>query len=181
MDSCWLLFIVVQPQNAVCIVVLGGRMPVAEIASAITSFRASLDILKAMVTLRDEEAFRSKSIELQNTITDALEKSIEAREAYAKQLDRVRDLEAEIARLKAWEVEKQNYEMKKCGEASVAYMLKPEARGKQPPHWLCPNCFENGRKSILVATGKQPSRLWLFKCTTCMAEPACYHMPQWQD
>jgi hypothetical protein len=39
-------------------------VPVAEIAAAITSFRASLDIAKAMVTLRDQEAFRAKSIEL---------------------------------------------------------------------------------------------------------------------
>jgi hypothetical protein len=61
-------------------------MPAAEIAAAITSFRALLDVAKAMIGLRDDELFRTKSIELQTAITDALENSIAAREAYATQI-----------------------------------------------------------------------------------------------
>jgi hypothetical protein len=40
-------------------------MPIAEISAGITSLRATLDIMKAMIGLRDAEAFRSKSIDLQ--------------------------------------------------------------------------------------------------------------------
>jgi hypothetical protein len=156
-------------------------MPVAEIAAAITSFRASLDITKAMIGLRDDELFRTKSIELQTAITDALEKSIAAREAYAAQLDRVDALEAEVADLKAWDAEKQNYELTKAGDAAVAFMLKPNARGTETPHWLCPNCFSNGKKSYLNPTGKQVGRGWGFKCSDCHAEPACWSRPQWND
>ena len=76
-------------------------MPLAEIAAGITSLRATLDIAKAMVGLRDAEAFRAKSIELQETFLRALDSGIEACEAYAKQLDSVRALEAEVTRLKA--------------------------------------------------------------------------------
>jgi hypothetical protein len=103
-------------------------MPVAEIAAAITSFRASLDIAKAMVGLRDEEKFRARAIELQTAITDALEKAIDAREAYAAQSDRMRALESGIARLEAWGAAKEKYELKNVGSSCVAYMLKPEAR-----------------------------------------------------
>ena len=62
-------------------------MVAAEISAAITSLRTTLDIAKMMVGLRDAEAFRAKSIELQETILQALNSGIEAREAYAKQLD----------------------------------------------------------------------------------------------
>jgi hypothetical protein len=120
-------------------------MPVAEISAAVTSLNATMQIAKAMVGLRDAEAFRSKSIEMQQTILDALGNGIAAREAYSAQLDEIRTLKAEVADLKAWNTEKQNYELKKAGDAAVAYMLKPEARGTKPPHWLCPNCFENGK------------------------------------
>jgi hypothetical protein len=54
-------------------------MPVAEIAAGITSLRAALDITKAMIGLRDAEAFRTESIQLQGVVLEALEKSIEAR------------------------------------------------------------------------------------------------------
>ena len=101
-------------------------MPVAEIAAAVTGMRAALDITKAMVGLRDAEAFRAKSIELQSVVFDAFEKAIEAREAHTAQAERIRSLEAEVAHLKAWDAEKQNYELKNIGEGSVD--LYAEAR-----------------------------------------------------
>jgi hypothetical protein len=146
-------------------------MPAAEIAAAITSFRASLDIVKAMIGLRDEEAFRAKSIELQGTILQALEKSIEARDAYATQLDRIHALEAELANMKAWDAEKKNYELKTFGLGTMAYMLKPEARGTTPPHWLCPNCFEK-----IVAAGRR-----IFACHNCDGKILGQGMPHWID
>jgi hypothetical protein len=156
-------------------------MPIAEIAAAITGIRSALDVTKAMVGLRDAEAFRTKSIELQGIIMDAYEKGIEAREAHSAQLERVRALEAEIASLKDWSAEKQDYELKNVGDAAVAYMLKPDKRGAEPPHWLCPNCYSKGQKSFLNPTGAQVGRGWIFKCPNCNAAPACNYGPHWQD
>lgn len=143
-------------------------MPVAEIAAAITSFRMSLDIAKAMVGLRDDEAFRAKSIELQGAILEALEKSIEAREAYATQLDRIRALEAEVTDLKALGGEKQRYELKKVGmSGGVAYMLKPETRGTEPPHWLCPTCFAKDKISFFQPTPGTAVGRRIHACPDC--------------
>jgi hypothetical protein len=138
-------------------------MPVAEIAAGITILRATLDIAKAMVGLRDAEAFRAKSIELQETILRALDKGIQAREAYSAQLDRIRALEAEVADLKTWDAEKEKYELKAIGMGCVAYMLKPEARGTEPPHWLCPNCYAQGKKSFIQPSGATTNRS-AYKC-----------------
>jgi hypothetical protein len=156
-------------------------MPVAEIAAAITGIRSALDLTKAMIGLRDAGAFRTKAIELQGIIMDAYEKGIEAREAHSAQLERVRALEAEIASLKDWNAEKQNYDLKGIGEGAVAYMLKPDKRGSEPPHWLCPNCYSKGQKSFLNPTGAHVGRGWIHKCNGCGAQPACDHAPTWQD
>src|SRR6185437_12466554 len=104
---------------------------------------------KTMVGLRDAEAFRAKSIELQQIILDALEKGISAREAQSAQLDCIHALEAEVTRLKAWGTEQEQYDLKSIGQGAVAYILKPEARSTKAPHWLCPNCFAKGQKSFL--------------------------------
>jgi hypothetical protein len=98
-------------------------MAAGEIAAAVTGIRAALDITKAMVGLRDAEAFRAKAIELQGVVLDAFEKAIEAREAYSAQADRIRALEAEVASLKAWDAEKQQYELKPIGQGTVARVL----------------------------------------------------------
>jgi hypothetical protein len=145
-------------------------MPVAEIGAAVTSLNATLNIAKAMIGLRDAEAFRAKSIELQQIILDALESGIEAREAYASQLNRVRTLETEIADLKAWDTEKQRYELKAVGLGTVAYVLKPDARGTEPPHWLCPNCFAQGKKAFFQNTMKKEMGRLLFQCIGCESQ-----------
>jgi hypothetical protein len=156
-------------------------MAVAEIAAGITSIRAALDITKAMVNLRDEEAFRAKSIELQGVVLDALENAIEAREAHTLQADRIRALEAEVAQLKDWATDKQNYELRPIGNGGVGYMLKPDKRGSETPHWLCPTCFAKGQKSFLLPTGNQKGRGWTCQCAVCRASSSCDFQPHWVD
>ena len=142
-------------------------MPIAEISAGLTSLRAALDITKAMIGLRDAEAFRAKSIELQGLILESLDKAIESREAYSTQLDRIRALETEVTNLKDWNAEKKNYELKPSGEGAVAYMLKPDKRGSEPPHWLCPTCFENGKKSHLQFSAKMSGFGSVYRCAGC--------------
>jgi hypothetical protein len=155
-------------------------MVAAEIAAGLASLRAALDITKAMVGLRDAETFRAKSIELQGVILEALDKAIEAREAYAAQIDRVRTLEAEVASLKAWDAEKERYELKTVGRGAVAYMLKPEARGSAPPHWLCPNCYAQGKKAFFQATGAMLQRSRVYRCQGCQGVLSTEEDPAWE-
>jgi hypothetical protein len=155
-------------------------MPVAEIAAAITSSKAALDIAKAMVGLRDAEAMRTKTIELQGLILEFLNKAIEAREAQSAQLNTISALEAEISHLKAWDAEKQQYELIPVGRGGVAFMLKPEARGGKAPHWLCPTCFEAGKKSFFQPTITVGAFGASVECKTCKSVIATMgEKPSW--
>lgn len=154
-------------------------MVLAEIASGVTSLKATFDLAKAMVGVRDAATFQAKSIELQELILGALEKAIAAREAQATQSDEMRALEAEMARLKAWDAEKENYELKPTGFGAVAYMLKPEARGAKPPHWLCPTCFAKGEVGFFQPTGKPVGRGFLHRCQGCESEINGNMHPTW--
>jgi hypothetical protein len=157
-------------------------MPVAEIAAAVTGIRSALDITKAMVGLRDAEAFRAKSIELQGVVLEALDKAIEARESHAAQGDRIRALEAEVANLKAWDTEKQRYNLKSIGQGAVAYILKPEERSGETPHWLCPNCFAKGQKAFLQNTGRIERARVIVGCNSCRtAVPITKDVTSWAD
>ncbi len=156
-------------------------MPLAEIAAAITGIRSALAVTKAMVGLRDAETFRAKSIELRGLILESLDKAIEARESYSAQLDRVRALETEMVDLKAWGSEKQKYELKKNWSGAMAYMLKPEARGTEPPHWLCPKCYTNGKKGFFQPTGGQHQGAnSTYTCSECRATAVFNGTPQWE-
>lgn len=157
-------------------------MPVAEIAAAVTGIRSALEISKAMVGLRDAEAFRAKSIELKDVVLEAYDRAIEAREAYAAQADRIRALEAKIAQLESWEAEKQNYDLKQIGSGAFAYILKPEKRGAEAPHWLCANCFAKGQKAFLQNSNKIERGHSLVTCNNCdTTVPVTKDMKGWAD
>jgi hypothetical protein len=83
-------------------------------------------------------------------------------------LEQVRVLKEQMTKMKEWSAEKQKFELKAIDSKCFAYMLKPEARGTEPPHWLCTACYEQGRKSILQYHGRTPEgRYALFRCTAC--------------
>lgn len=150
-------------------------MPAGEIAIGITGLRAALDLTKAMIGLRDAEAFRAKSIELQGIILETMDEAIKAREAHSAQIDRIGQLEKEVARLKAWDGEKEKYQLKRVGISGLVRMLKPDERGSEDPHWLCPNCFEHGEKSYFQ---KGPAG-HLFICPSCKANFVCHGAVNW--
>jgi hypothetical protein len=154
-------------------------MVIAEIASGVTSLKATFDLAKAMVGVRDAATFQAKSIELQELILSALEKAIAAREAQAAQSDEIRALEAEVTRLKDWNAEKEKYELKPTGFGGIAFMLKPGARDSQYPHWLCPTCFRKGEPAFFQPTGKTVSRGFLHRCQACNSEMVASMQPSW--
>jgi hypothetical protein len=92
---------------------------------------------------------QGKVIELNGIILSAQSSALEANVAQFSLLDRVRQLEAEIAGLKAWDGEKQRYELTDIGDGNFAYILKAPMRGAEPPHYFCANCYREGRASIL--------------------------------
>jgi hypothetical protein len=156
-------------------------MPVSEISAGLTSLKAAVDIVKAMVGLRDAEAFRLKSIELTGLIMDGQAKLLEAQALQFTHIDRIRSLETEITKMKEWDAEKQNYELKQLWTGAMTYMRKPDARGVEPAHWLCPNCYTEGRKSFFQPTDRSKNRIHVYSCSTCKGEITSHNIPSWEQ
>lgn len=155
-------------------------MPVAEITAGITSVRAAMDIAKAMLQLRDLKLVAAKADELRLALSDVLGKLIDAQQAQMAQLEEIQALKAEAAKFGNWEAEKERYELKQIGDGAVARMLKPSARGEEPPHWLCPTCFENRKKSYFqFSTRMHGSRGSVFRCKSCDGHLVTEQEPHW--
>ncbi len=148
------------------------------IGAALSSLKAASDITKAMVGLRDAEVFRMKAIELQGIIMEAQASAIDAREAHSTQVERISALEAEVARLKAWDADKQRYELKPLGQGIFAYTVKPDAQGSEPAHSICPDCYQRGVKFILQQVTRDSGMAVVQICQQCGWE--AYIHGSWQ-
>jgi hypothetical protein len=153
-------------------------MPVAEITAGITSIRAAYDLTKAMIASRDAKVVADGTRKLQMILGDAIGKFLEAQQAQMAQLEEIAALKAEIKKFTDWETEKQRYELKGVGHGVSAYMLKPEVRGTESPHWLCPTCFESGKKSqfqfsVRASIGS------VYRCHACKGHVTTDGAPTW--
>lgn len=75
-------------------------------------------------------------------------------EERASLVQKVSDLEKEVACLETWETEKERYELKKPRNGAFAKVLKIESANGKPPHALCTTCYDRRNKTILQSNGK---------------------------
>lgn len=146
---------------------------VADFAGMIVSLRAVADLTKLVVDAHDAGIRREKSIELQGQVVSALQSALTAQTAQATQLQRVRELEEKVAQLETWNTEKKKYELKNIrpdrapGGKAFAYVLKDDAGSTEPAHSICPDCYEDGRKSILQGVTLTLGRIDVVDCNRC--------------
>lgn len=154
------------------------------LASAATALKAAFDISKVALNLRDEAMIRAKVTEMQGEISAALASAITAQTDQMAMLERVRELEKEVANLKAWDAEKTRYELKEVGPGAFARCVKPAAKGADPPHCICPTCYERRQAIPLQAPswavqrdrGGDTSR----SCPACGTTVAYARNPDWR-
>lgn len=157
-------------------------MPALATFAAVTgSLKTAADTVKSMISLRDAAVFQAKANELQGQISAALADAIAAYEAQTTQLQRIGELEKEIARFETWEREKQRYELKDLKWGAFAYMLKPSERGAEPPHWVCTNCYEHQHKATMQNVMlKGTGQVWTCPACKSTIKPGI-HLPEWAD
>jgi hypothetical protein len=100
------------------------------------------DIAKGLKDIDDAVRRNAAVIDLQQTI-------LAAQQEQSVLIEKVRELEKEVTELKAWGAEKEKYELKNVGRGAFAYVRKKDAQPSEPSHWLCAQCYQNSKKSIL--------------------------------
>ena len=146
---------------------------VAEIYGGIGAFKAMFDLAKGLKDINDATIRNGAVIELQ-------EKILTAQEAQSTLVERVSELEKQVADFETWEAEKKNYDLKSVARSAFAYMLKPDARGTKPPHWLCTQCFQNKKRSIMQAVPMHRPDI-IAKCPACLNAFSSHSPPAWID
>ena len=130
--------------------------------AGIGAFRSMYDAAKALKEMNDATVRNTAVIELQ-------EKILSAREEQEALLRRVDELETELVALKSWQAEKERYVLVPLAPNVVAYQEKTDLRDRAPPHYLCPNCFSQNKKSFAQQTVRG-NALDRYRCNTCGQE-----------
>jgi hypothetical protein len=144
------------------------------ISGMLSGLTAAAELAQLAISVRDVGIIRAKAIELQREIIAAQSSALTAQADQFALTERVRQLEKEVADLKAWDAKKKNYKLTKLGQYSdvsgFAYTLREQDDTAGPLHYLCANCFEGGRKSILHSEKRVNPMADVMTCHHCGAD-----------
>jgi hypothetical protein len=138
----------------------------ALIQGAITGLKSAGDIAKSFLELKSIADVQGKVIELQSAILSAQGSALAAQGEQSSMVQKPRDLEEEIANVKAWKETAKHYALVSPWTGAFVYALKKESGSSEPPHWLWQKCYEDGKKSILQRAKDGPVS-WTYDCAQC--------------
>lgn len=145
------------------------------LGQAITSLSAATSIAKTIIGLRDENLLNAKLIELQQCIIDAQQKILSGQTEQSAAVKKMESLEAEIARLKDWTSERQNYDLKQIGHSVFVYIPRDFTGRYHDAQKFCVNCFAKGIKSLLQNVVRPTGRNVHLICQNGCAELTFHH------
>jgi hypothetical protein len=117
---------------------------VAEIYAGLGAFKAMFDMARGLKDIHDTTIRNGAIIELQEHI-------LTAQAEQASLVERLRTLEKQLTELKAWEAEKERYQLHELPPGVFVLSLKPEMGNGEPDHSICQACYQRGKKSVLHA------------------------------
>jgi len=131
-----------------------GESAMAQMIDALLApLKTATDTAKGLIEVRDAVKWGEISADLYAQIYAAYQGAIAAQQQQAAMLEENRSLGERIAQLENWETEKQRYVLQQLPTGTFAYALKPEYAHGEPPHYLCANCYQVGKKRILQTSG----------------------------
>lgn len=109
----------------------------------------------------------SLQIQFNESLLDIGTKALDVQALYTGSLDKIKELQNQLAAYDKWETEKTRYTLKNVGLAAFVYALKESEAGNDPPHWLCSKCYNDRTKSILqLECGDRPTG-FRHQCPVC--------------
>jgi Zn finger protein HypA/HybF involved in hydrogenase expression len=144
-------------------------MDISSIAGAVGAIKGAADIAKGLLSIHTTTEIQAKVIELNQVLIDAQHQIFAANTAQSAMVERVRQLEGQIAAMENWNAEKQRYQLASPHTGAMVQALKKAMSNGEIAHYLCANCFQRGRKSVL-SIGNDKDRWTFWGCPECKSK-----------
>ena len=149
-------------------------MDAGSIAGAISSLKSALDIVKSFYSLQSQSDISTATGELNQTLLETQNLVFAAYATQASLINRVSELERQIADMKHWDAEKQRYKLAAPFPGCMVFAVQKSMCNGEPAHYLCATCYNKGEASILqcrqgrnTKDGREHSS---FFCHVCKSE-----------
>lgn len=141
-------------------------MSFAEFPVVLEGIKGAIDIAKGLKTAYDANKVLEVKTDLLERLLDVQGRTLSLQQEHATVINENQRLQTELANFVKWDDTASRYELFRVDTGKFVYALKKSQDPQQPPHWLCPNCFDQRQKSILQV----PKIGGTYRCPRCGLE-----------
>ena len=152
-------------------------MVVSELSMAISSIKTAIQISKTIIEINKDVAINQNAIELQNIIISIQSSVFDIHAKYYELLETKNNIEKELIEIKEWKVTESQYDLIEIYSGTYVYSPNGNHKSPKPNHYLCTNCFDNHKKSLLQIKKKHSSGFGDCFCPLCKMEISFYPKP----
>jgi len=125
---------------------------ISELTTAIAGLKAAGELGAFMLKIKVDSTVADKVRESQTAISTAQIAMLEVNLKYLELLNEANDLKKRLIEMEDWKTEAAKYTLKDIDSGIFVYAANPDQQSPAPLHWLCANCYDSKRKSILQRT-----------------------------
>lgn len=133
----------------------------------LTTLGGLAKIASDMAAAKDEVERNKLLIEFQRVVIGANLQLATLQQENSTLKHAIEDLKRDAVRKENWESESKRYMLYNAYSGVVVYALKESVSNGEPPHYLCANCFGDGKKTVLYFSEKANSRTSRDECLVC--------------
>jgi len=128
----------------------------SETVTALGGLKTAFDVAKALISAKSDSERLAAIADLQAALIDIQHQTLALQAAMAELQDEAITLRRSNETLQRRSTDLSRYQLVKFDETgAAAYRLRPEhVGGDEIDHYLCPNCYQKGEKSILQEDGR---------------------------
>lgn len=149
-------------------------MVIAEGTALITSIKGTIDIVKGLKASYDARTITQAETEILEQLFTIRAEALALQEKHLTVIHEKEELTKKLMEFERWEKTEAEYEFKQIVRGTYAYSFKKSQQSTIPSHWLCANCWNDRKKSVLQAefdTGEEAK----YFCPECKFSFHFYH------
>ncbi len=141
----------------------------AEITTALASIKVAGELATLVLNTKVSQSVTQKAIELQTAII-SLQTAIMSIQAQNQEtLAENNSLKQKLIDIENWEAETKKYSLKEVAPGAFVYVINQDQAGAEPSPWLCTNCYNQKKRSILQR-GIDSGEGYFHNCPSCKAQ-----------
>lgn len=154
-----------------------------DVMAGVAAVKQAYELIKVIKESHDESVIRKAAGDLSEKITDLQLLNAELSGRYQAERETAVKLREEKAKIEAFAVNAENYDIFTMEGGSVVYRSKKTSESSAPHHYLCAHCYQEQTISILQPSTEKYRSAGFFVsyCPRCKNEFRMGKVPPMQD